>query len=373
MRLQRILISLLAPVSAIVFALVVAALFLLAVGISPTEAIGEMIAFARTPASIVSILNRAVPLYVSAVAVAVGFKMGLFNIGVEGQYLLASVVAAWVGAQFSIFPPFHVLFILLTAMIVGSAWAGIAGVLKVRRGVSEVISTIMLNFTAIGLVSWLLNTFFRERVEGDLNIKTPEIPTTGWIPSLNPVLEFFGMEIPGGSELQGFLVIAGFVGVAYYLLVWRTRFGFELRASGLNPIAARVAGVDAGKMIVRAMLISGAIAGLVGMSPLLGFSYRYTSTFPTGLGFAGIAVALVGRNHPAGMVFGALLFGFLERSAQILDLRGIPKEIVVIIQGVVVLAVVVAYEVVNRIVQRQAVQAAARATATATPTEEAAA
>ncbi len=114
-------------------------------------------------------------------------------------------------------------------------------------------------------------------------------------------------------------------------------------------------------MILRAMLISGGFAGLVGMSPLLGFFHQYTGTFPTQLGFNGIAVALLGRNHPAGMAFGALLFGFLERSSQILDLRGIPKEIVTIVQGVVVLAVVVAYEVVNRIAQRRTVAAAARA------------
>lgn len=358
---RRIGLPLVAALVAITFAVALAALVLLAVGVSPVEAISEMIAFARRPASIVAILNGAIPLYVSAIAVAVGFKMNLFNIGVEGQYLLAAVVAAWVGAQFSLWGPLHVLVIMAVAVLIGSGYAGIAGVLRVRRGVSEVISTIMLNFIAIGLTAWLLANYFRERVEGDLNIKTPEIAPSGRIPNANFLLGMFGLEVPTGSELQGFIFIAVLLGILYHLLVQRTRFGFELRASGISPAAARFSGVDSKAMVVRAMLLSGAFAGLVGMSPLLGFFHRYTGTFPTQLGFTGIAVALLGRNHPVGMALGALLFGFLDRSSQILDLRGIPKEIVVIVQGVVVLAVVVAYEVVNRVAQRRAVQAAAQA------------
>ncbi|GIU92095.1 MAG: ABC transporter permease [Acidimicrobiia bacterium] len=358
---SRLLLSLLAPLVAIAFALGLAAVVLLAVDVDPVEAVGSMLDFAAQPASVVSILNRAIPLYISAIAVAVGFKMNLFNIGVEGQYLLAAVIAAWVGAQFSIWAPLHVLAILLVAAAIGAGYSGIAGVLRVRRGVSEVISTIMLNFIAVGLTAWLLSEHFRERIPGDLNIKTPEIPATGWIPNANWLLEIFGLRPPNNSELQGFIFGAALLGVIYYLLVWRTRFGYELRASGISASAARVAGVESGRMIVRAMLISGAFAGLVGMSPLLGFFHQYTGTFPVQLGFNGIAVALLGRNHPVGMALGAVLFGFLERSSQILDLEGIPKEIVTIITGVIVLAVVVAYEVVSRVVQRRTIQAAARA------------
>ena len=359
---RKFLLPFVAAVVAIAFAILVAAGVLLAVGVDPVFAMGEMWGYAQQPASIVSILNRATPLFVSAMAVAIGFKMKLFNIGVEGQYLLAAVVAAWVGAQFTIWSPLHVLAIMLVASLVGASYAGIAGYLKVKRGVHEVISTIMLNFIAIGLTSWLLTNYLRERIPGDLLIKTPEIPETGRIPGANWILELVGMEAPRASEVQGFILIAALLGILYYLLVWRTRFGFELRASGISASAARVSGVNASAMILRAMLISGAFAGLVGMGPLLGFFHQYTGTFPTQLGFTGIAVALVGRNHPVGMALGALLFGFLDRASQILDLRAIPKEIVVIVQGVVVLAVVVAYEVVSRIAERRAVQAAARAT-----------
>jgi general nucleoside transport system permease protein len=168
------------------------------------------------------------------------------------------------------------------------------------------------------------------------------------MPNLNGWLEAIGLEVPSGARLTGFLVVAVLAGLAYYLLIWRSRFGYDLRASGLNPWAAAASGVAPKAMVVKAMLVSGAFAGLVGMSQLLGDFGRFTGDFPTGLGFTGIAIALLGRNHPVGIALGALLWGFMERSAQRLDLIDVPKEIVVIMQGTIVLAVVVAYEIVRR-------------------------
>lgn len=361
MKLRRFLLSLLAPVAALVFSFLVAGIALRAVGIDPLFAFREMAGFAASVPSLISILNRAVPLFVSALAVALGFKMGLFNIGVEGQYLLAALIAAQLGALVVLPPPLHVLFILVVAMAVGSLWAGVAGVLKVRRGVHEVIATIMLNFIAIGLIAWMFTNYFRTDPQA-LNLSTGLIPPSGRLPSLNPLVQAMGFEVRAGADLQAFLLIAVLLGIAYYVVIWRTRFGYDLRATGINPMAARMSGVDANAMVIKTMFISGALAGLVGMSPLLGFFHQYVQDFPIGLGFAGIAVALLGRNHPVGIGLGALLFGLMDRSALILDLRGIPREIVIIIQGVVVLAVVVAYEVVTRIVHQQEVRAAARAT-----------
>ncbi|MGH8937625.1 MAG: ABC transporter permease [Acidimicrobiia bacterium] len=373
MTLRRMMLSLLAPLAALVFSVLVASLALLLADRNPVTAFTEMAEFSASLASFVSILNRAVPLFLSGLAVAIGFKMGLFNIGVEGQYLLAAVLAAALGAELGLWAPLHVAVIVVVAMVVGALWAGIAGALKVRRGVHEVISTIMLNFIAVGVVAYLLSNYLREVEPGDLIIKTAELPSSGRFPSLNPVLVWLGFGIPGGSDLQGFVLIALLVGVFYYLVVWRTRFGYELRASGINPGAAEASGINPRAMVVKTMLISGAFAGLVGMSPLLGFFHRYTQDFPTQLGFTGIAVALLGRNHPVGIAFGALLFGLMDRSAQILDLRDIPKEIVTIIQGVVVLAVVVAYEVVTRLVHELEVKAAAEAIGEAGVAQEAAA
>jgi simple sugar transport system permease protein len=247
------------------------------------------------------------------------------------------------------------------AVIVGALWNGLAGWLKVKRGVHEVISTIMLNFVGYSLSAYLFLNVFRAET-GGLTIATALIPETGRIPSLNPVLGWFGVEVRAGTELYGFLVIAIFLGVFYHYLVNKSRFGYDLRASGVNPAAAEASGVNAKAMIIKTMLISGGMAGLVGMSQLLGFYHHYPQDFPTGLGFGGIGVALLGRNHPVGMAFGALLFGFMDRSSLILDLIDVPKEIVTIIQGVVVLTVVIVYEVIARFVTRRTVAAAARAT-----------
>jgi len=160
------------------------------------------------------------------------------------------------------------------------------------------------------------------------------------------------------------------VGVAYYVLVWKTRFGYDLRASGLNPDAAQASGVDPRSMVIKTMLLSGAVAGLTGMMYLLSFFHSYSLDFPTGLGYTGIAVALVGRNNPVGIAIGALLFGFLERSAQILDLNNIPKEIFYIMEGIIILTVVVAYEVVRRLVEAQETKAAAERAKAGAPEPE---
>lgn len=362
MRSGKFLTSVVGPIVALFISFLIASIVLRLVDIDPLTAYSEMWTFGTTTESLISMVNRAIPLFVSALAVGVGFKMGLFNIGVEGAYLLAALVAAYVGALYSIPAVLHVLSILLVGVVVGAAWNGIAGWLKVKRGVHEVISTIMLNFIGFSLSAYLFLNHFQQESEG-LIVATSQIPETGWIPSLNPVLLWFGIEPRAGSDLHGFLIIAIFLGIFYHYLVNKSRFGYDLRASGINAPAARASGVNPNRMILTTMLISGGMAGLVGMSTLLGFSHRYVQDFPTQLGFTGIAVALVGRNNPVGMAFGALLFGFLDRSSLILDLKDVPREIVTIFQGVVVLTVVIVYEVVSRLVQRRTVAAAARATA----------
>jgi simple sugar transport system permease protein len=360
MKVRRVLIALLAPVSALVLAVLISSIAVLLIHQSPLTAFKDMAQFGIRTDSLIFAANEAIPLFVSGLAVAIGFRMGLFNIGVEGQYTLAALLAAYVGAVTPVPGVVRIALILIVAMVVGAAWASIAGVLKVTRGVHEVISTIMLNFIAFGVTSYLLAHLLKQHNRpGDFVIKTKEIPSSGLIPSLNGLLRVLGVHPPSGSELYGFLPIVLVLGVAYYVLIWRTRFGFDLRASGYNPDAAKVSGVDPRAMVMRVMLLSGAVAGLVGMPDLFGLYHRYTIDFVAGLGFTGIAVALVGRNHPVGIALAAFLFGFLDRSAQILDLEGIPKEITIIMRGVIILCVVIAYEVVRRVVQAQEVRAAA--------------
>ena len=239
------------------------------------------------------------------------------------------------------------LLIVVVAMLVGAFWAGIAAVLKVTRGVSEVISTIMLNFIATGLIAYLLTPGrLAETIEGSNNISTKPIPPSGQMPGL-------GLIPDAKGEVFGFIIVAALVGVAYWFLLNRTRFGYDLRATGQSEPAAVASGVNVKKMILVTMLISGAVAGLVGMPQLLGSSHAYSLDFPAGLGFTGIAIALLGRNNPIGIAFGALLWGFLDSSATRLDFEGIPNEIVLIMQGVLVLSVVIAYELVRRYRLRQ--------------------
>jgi simple sugar transport system permease protein len=236
--------------------------------------------------------------------------------------------------------PLHLLVIVLTAMLVGAMWAGVAAVLKVTRGVSEVISTIMLNAIATSLIAFLLSKVATD-VAGSNNRGTDPIPESGHFP---------GIPLIPGSPLDsfGFIIVAVLAGIAYSVVLGRTRFGFDLRATGRSESAAVASGVSVKRMVLLSMLLSGAVAGLVGMPQLLGASYTYSIDFPAGLGFTGIAIALLGRNNAVGMALSAVLFAFLDASSVILDINDISKEIVLIMQGTIVLSVVVAYELVRR-------------------------
>jgi ABC-type uncharacterized transport system permease subunit len=368
--LRRIGLALFAPVLAITVALVISAVVIALIGEDPIDALRVMTDLGDTPAqqvqAIVVILNRAVPLFLAGLAVSVAFRMGLFNIGVEGQYRLATILAAAVGAAVTLPGPLHLLLIIGVAVVVGAVWAGIVGLLKVTRGVSEVISSIMMNYIALGLASYLLTGPLRGSEEGASVVTTTPIAKSGWFPDLNGLLTGLGLAEPR-SELYGFLVVAVVVGVLIAVLIKRTRFGFDLRATGMSPSAATASGVDARGMVVKTMLLSGAIAGLVGLPDLLGDTHQFGTEFTAGLGFLGIAVALLGRNSPLGIAFAALLFAFLDRAGLPLQFADIPSSVVTIIQGTIVLAVVIANEIARRLSLRSAERAGASAAAPPPP------
>ncbi|GAB3718766.1 ABC transporter permease [Nocardiopsis oceani] len=311
-------------------------------GIPPLATFDRMVEYGTRPNSLVQIINDSITYYLAAVAVAIGFKMKLFNIGVDGQYRLAALMAATVGGYVMLPPVISQILVIATAIAVGGLWAGIAGYLKVARGVSEVISTIMLNSIATGITAYLL-TEGRLAVEiSTNNIGTPPIPESGWVPGIPAT--FLGSE----QEIYGLVLLAVAVGIGYWVMLNRTRFGFELRATGQSQTAAEASGVNVKKMVFLSMLFSGMVAGLVGLPQLLGSSHYYALDFPVGLGFIGIAIALLGRNHPVGIVFASLFWAFLNQAAGILPFDGIPEEIAVIAQATIVLTVVVVYEIVHR-------------------------
>ncbi|MGY1602638.1 ABC transporter permease [Geodermatophilus sp. SYSU D00815] len=362
--LRRVGLALLGPVLAVLVALVISAIVIALIGEDPFAAFQIMVDLGDSPSqqvqSIVVIINRAVPLFLAGLAVSVAFRMGLFNIGVEGQYRLATIVAAAVGAAVVLPAPLHVGLTILVGAAVGALWAGIVGLLKVTRGVSEVISSIMLNFIALGTASYLLTGPLRGSAPGQSIVTTREISESGWFPGLNGVLTGLGLAEPR-SELYGFLIVAVVVGVAIAVLLKRTRFGYDLRATGLSPSAATASGVDTRAMVLKTMLLSGAIAGLVGLPELLGDKHQFDTEFTAGLGFLGIAVALLGRNTPVGIALAALLFGFLDRAGLPLQFADIPSSVVTIIQGTIVLAVVIANEIARRLALRSAERAGASA------------
>jgi general nucleoside transport system permease protein len=344
----RILPPIVAPIGALLIAVLVSALVLSLGGNEVFSTFQSMYEYGTRPDTINSILNKAVYYYLAAIAAAIGFRMGLFNIGVDGQYRLAVLLAgALGGASFMASVPgvIKIVLMIVVAMLVGAAWASIAGFLKVTRGVSEVISTIMLNFIAGGLFAWLLTTDnLGVRPPGSNSVTTRILEKDTWIPGL--------LLIPGtNARVYGFGILAILVGAGYWFMIERTRFGFDLRATGLSPSAAVASGVDAKRMVVVTMMLSGAVAGLVGLPELFGQTHAVAENVG-GYGFTGIAIALLGRNHPIGMLLGAVLWGALENSAQILDLNDIPRETVTIMQGTTVLAVVIAYELTTRLTRR---------------------
>ncbi|WP_395110978.1 ABC transporter permease [Actinomadura sp. SCN-SB] len=398
-----------APVLALLISLLITMALLRITGADPFSSINAMIDYGTTDNSIVDILNRATRYYLSAVAVAIGFRMALLNIGVDGQYRLAAMLSAALGGALTLPAPIGQFLVILSAMLIGGLWAAIAGVLKVTRGVSEVLSTIMLNAIATGVIAYLLNDDRLAEVRpGSNNVATPPIPESGRVGPFNDALTaiFSGpglalvlvlgaaaiiysvyrrrgdgagenggggaapslalgvlgavvfvavtalvvapalVDLPG--TVYGLLPLAVVVGVVFWVVINHTRFGFDLRISGLSPTAAQASGVSARRMIVITMVASGAVAGLIGMPELLGASYEYSLNFPAGLGFTGITVALLGRNHPAGIALAALLFAFLDQTSDVLQEVDVPKEIVGVMQGVVVLTVVIVYELVRR-------------------------
>jgi ABC-type uncharacterized transport system permease subunit len=334
---NRLRTVLLPPALAVLFAALLCAIALVISGDNPFTALTVMITQVGEGTTAVDIVNSAAVYYLAALAVAIGFQMKLFNIGIEGQYRLAACVAAIVGGAFALPPVLHTLVIVVVGALVGAAWAGIPALLKAYRGVSEVISTIMLNFVATGLIAFLISTDAFGVLRGN-NISTQPIAPSGQVPG-----------IPFGSgKIFGLILLSVLLGVGYWFLLERTRFGFDLKASGESPTAAAAGGVNARRMVIIALLMSGAVAGLVGLPELLGRDLAYTLNSPTGYGFTGIAIALLGRNHPVGIAVGALLWAFLDKSALALDNVGVPREIVLIMQGSIVLSVVVAYEIVRR-------------------------
>jgi simple sugar transport system permease protein len=281
-------------------------------------------------------LNSAAPLILAGLSVAFGFRAGLFNIGAQGQFYLGAFGAAIVGAAIGLPFPLALFVSLAAGFAAGGFWGFIPGVLKAWRGAHEVVTTIMLNTIAAYGLNLLASTIFKDPVA--TFPRTPDINPDAALPIL----------IEGTRLHAGILVALGAAVVVWFML-FKTTFGFEVRTVGANPNAARYAGMRPGFITVMTMTIAGGLAGLAGSVEILGITKNYPAEYATTIGFDGIAVALLGRAHPFGVVGAALLFGVLRAGAGAMQRQtdpNIPIDIIVIVQGAIILFV--AAEVVIR-------------------------
>jgi simple sugar transport system permease protein len=342
-RARGALLALAAPVLAIATALAVGAVFILAIGERPLEIYALMARESLgTGYGLGQTLFRTTPLVFTGLAVALGFRAGLFNIGVEGQLYLGGFAAALAGATFAGRPaPLLLPLALAAAAAAGAAWGAIPGALKARFGSHEVINTIMLNFVAFALVAYAGRRVFQAAT-----VRTAEIGPGAVIPRLAEWLPALR-----GSPANLTLALALAVAAATAWLLFRTRAGYALRAVGFNPTAAEYGGISIGRTQLLAMTLSGAVAGLGGVNFVLGYKHWFEQGFSAGAGFLGIAVALIGRNHPAGVVVAALFFGALSYAGFVIHQR-VPRELVEMLQGLVILCAISAQQVLERVARR---------------------
>jgi ABC-type uncharacterized transport system permease subunit len=329
--------QLLFPLVAVLCAFVVGGLIVLLIGDSPIDTYRLLIGSALSwPDGVGYTLFYATPLIFTGLAVAVALRCGLLNIGAEGQLYVASFATAWVGIEAAGWPGFLLLpLCAMVAVLAGAAWRAIPGVLKARLGSHEVINTIMLNFIAIALVSYF--TQYHYKIPGDPIMQTAPIGDAAHLARLGRFIPGLPERIPLNLAFVLAIVMCGVV----YVFLWKTKWGYELRATGQNPSAAEYGGVSIRKQIILAMALSGGLAGMVGINEVLGYRYRYYDAFSDNFGFTGIAVALLGRNHPAGVLVAALLFGVLQRGGVHVDAftPHVSKDIVQNLQALVILFV----------------------------------
>jgi len=352
-RLTELLMQVVAFMAALAFALGVGSLIILGYHDSPIAVYSAVVKFSFGSLDGFSrMLVIATPLIFSALAVSVCYKAAMFNIGVEGQYLVAMAVATIAAAHFGFLGVLQFPVVLVFAMIGGMGYAAIPAVLKVKTGAHEVVTTIMLNGVAVSLVAWALRgplKFTDASGAFNVNLRSDLFPNSAMAPNLGHLLGV-GTDVPLNLLLP--------IGIGCSALVWfllkRTRLGYEARAVGSSPGSARAGGISIGAVQIKVFLISGALAGLVGMQQILGLNNYLPLNYEAGLGFTGIAVAFLGQNNPFGIIAAAIMWAVLSRGQDaILIETSVPVEIIIILQAILILTVVIAFQVAKRQIARR--------------------
>lgn len=335
------------PILALLFALSIGVMLILWGGRDPFKAYGALLVGSIGSLQGISetIVNMT-PLVLTGLSVAFANRCNLFNIGAEGQFIVGQMGAAWAGYALQGLPRIiHLPLTLLFGILAGALWGAIPGILKAKRGVHEVINTIMMNYIALLLTHNLVTGV----------LKAPGfLPVTSEIAPTAKLIRLLGWLSPTFRLNTGILVALGAAAFVFWLL-WKTTSGYEIRAVGLNAEAARYGGISVGKNVVLAMTIAGGLAGMAGAVHVMGIQYKFIDIFTfTGYGFDGIAVALLGNSHPVGVVIGSLVFGALSTGASRMQLiAGVSKQIIVIVQAIIVFFVA-AEELIRRFTERSA-------------------
>jgi general nucleoside transport system permease protein len=322
------------PVVSVLLALGIGSLIMLAAGFDPLLAFPAMFRGAFGGGrQIGETLLRATPLMFTGLAVAYGFRAGLFNIGAEGQLFLGGLSAAWLGIVLAGLPrPLNIILMLVAGAAIGAAWAFVPALLKAKVGAHEVITTMMFTYIGRYLVSWLVTGPLR--AEGQIP-QTNVLPQESTLPRMH---EIFGFLAPSRVHL-GF-VIAIVLALFIWWVLKYTTLGYEARAVGFNPWASETGGISVSATTVKALCISGALAGLAGVTEVMGVHQRLFDQFSPGFGFTGIAVALLAKNNPIGVIAAAILFGALSAGSGTMQLEAeVPSKVIFIIQALIIFMV----------------------------------
>ena len=326
------------PLVNVAAAFVISGFVVLAIGENPLEAVHILVAGALGDLEGIGFtLFYATSFVFTGLAVAICFHAGLFNIGVEGQAYIAGLGAALAALHLGFLPGYSLAVVaILAAAVFGAAFAAIPGYLQAYRDSHIVITTIMFNYIASAIMGYLLVDVLR--LPGQMNAETPGFPQCGDVPQFHELLAPLGVQWPVTPFNLSFLLALA-AALAVWLIVWRTRLGYEIRTVGANPVAAIYGGISRALVTVVASLLSGALAGGMAVNVILGQEHRLILEFTGGFGFVGIAVALMGRAHPVGIILAALLFGVLYQGGAELAFENpkISRDMIVVIQGLVVL------------------------------------
>jgi len=328
--------ALLIPFLAIVTAIVLGGLIIISVGGNPFLAYAGLIQGSFGSAKALSeTAVWATPYIFAGLAVTLAFKGGLFNIGAEGQLALGATFAALVGYAlpkwlgFDLPAVIHLPLVIIIGMTAGALWAGIVGFLKAYTGGHEVINTIMMNYIALNTISFLLNGPMKDPDPNNVTARTPLIAESARVPTL-----FAGLRVHWG------FVLALLVAFAVWWLLNKTTLGFEIRTVGANPDAAKYAGINVKRTIIVTMMLSGMLAGLAGAIEVTGLNYRHELGFSIGYGFDAIAIALLGKSHPVGVVLAAILFAAMRNGATRMQfLTQMPVDLISMLQALILLFV----------------------------------